>query len=445
VLDNVVEKFRQHTTDVWYSQSVEELMGPGCACAKCGATRFRKETDILDVWFDSGASNLAVLTPENGLRWPSDMYLEGGDQYRGWFQSSLLIGVALKGGAPYRESATHGWTLDADGRAMHKSLGNSIEPQKIIAKSGADLLRLWVASVDFTEDVKLSDLILDRLSEAYRKLRNSGFRFMLGNLHDFDPSQHCVPGGELVGIDAWILTRAEELVRKCRVFYAEYAFHKIYRAAYDFVITDLSAVYFDVLKDRLYTSGFRRGGQTALYRLNSALVRLLAPVLAYTCEEVWSHMKHAPGTPDSVHLAYFPEAEELTAGLTQSQREHARDWTELLPVRDHVLKALDSARQDKIIGAPLEAAVSLRASGDLYQLLEKHSSDLPAWFIVSQVELEEAPHPTELIVKADRARGDKCERCWKYTTDVGSDADFPTVCAACAAVLRELAGCTCAG
>jgi isoleucyl-tRNA synthetase len=444
VLDGVVEKFRLHTADVWYSQSVEELMGPGCVCPKCGSTTFRKETDILDVWFDSGASNLAVLTPENNLRWPSDMYLEGGDQYRGWFQSSLLIGVGIKGHSPYRESATHGWTLDADGRAMSKSIGNTIEPQEIIGKSGADLLRLWVASVDFTEDVKLSDLILDRLSEAYRKLRNSGFRYMLGNLHDFDPAADSVPGDELPGIDTWILTRAEDLAIKCRAYYEEYAFHKVYRAAYDFVTTDLSAVYFDVLKDRLYTSGARsqarRSGQTTLYRLNSAMVRLLAPVLAYTCEEVWRHMKRAPGSVDTVHLTNFPEAKDLTGGLTATQCQQAHDWTELLPVRDQVLKVLDVAREAKVIGASLEAAISLTASGDLYALLEKHAADLPAWFIVSQVELQNGPHASDLIVNAERARGDKCERCWKYTTDVGSDPDFPTVCAACAAVLRELPG-----
>ena len=242
------------------------------------------------------------LRPENGLRWPSDMYLEGGDQYRGWFQSSLLIGVGLKGDSPYRESATHGWTLDAEGRAMHKSLGNTIEPQEIIRKSGADLLRLWVASVDFTEDVRLSEVILDRLSEAYRKLRNSGFRYMLGNLHDFDPVQHSVSGDQLLSLDSWILVRAEELIQKCRAFYDEYAFHKVYRATYDFVATDLSAVYFDVLKDRLYTSGSRRSGQTALYRLELRFGAVCwRPLLAYTCEEVWSHIKHAPGAPDSVH------------------------------------------------------------------------------------------------------------------------------------------------
>jgi isoleucyl-tRNA synthetase len=442
VLDRVVEKFREHTADIWYSQSAEELMGPGCVCGRCGATSFRKENDILDVWFDSGSSNLAVLNPENGLRWPSDMYLEGGDQYRGWFQSSLLIGVGLKGHSPYRESATHGWTLDAEGRAMHKSLGNTIEPQEIIRKGGADLLRLWVASVDFTEDVRLSQVILDRLSEAYRKLRNSGFRYMLSNLHDFDPARDSVPADELLSIDSWILVRSDELVAKCRGWFDEYSFHKVYRATYDFVTTDLSAVYFDILKDRLYTTGpnslARRSGQTVLYRLNSALVRLFAPLLAFTCEEVWNHMKHAPGAADSVHLALFPEPGELKQGLTESQYQQAQDWTDLLPVRGQVLKALDIARQDKVIGASLEAAVTLAASGDLYKLLQKYAADLPAWFIVSQVELVEAHASAETTVTAERARGDKCERCWKYKSDVGSDPAFPTVCADCAEVLSPI-------
>ena len=440
VLDGVVQQFREHTSDVWYSSSVEELMGPGCACAKCGGASFRKEMDILDVWFDSGSSNLAVLTPENGLRWPSDMYLEGGDQYRGWFQSSLLIGVGRHGGSPYRESITHGWTLDASGRAMSKSLGNTIEPQEIIKKYGADLLRLWVASVDFKEDVKLSDTILTRLSEAYQKLRNSGFRYMLGNLHDFDPGADSVAGDSLLPLDAWMLLRAEDLVRRCLTAYDEYSFHRVYRAIYDFVACDLSALYFDVLKDRLYTSGprsrARRSAQTSLFRLNSALVRLLAPILSYTAEEVWRHMKTPAAGLESVHLDVFPQPEELSLGITAEQRVAATDWDRLLPVRDVVLKSLDTARDDKVIGKSLEAGVFLEAGEDLYPLLSGNAADLPAWFIVSQVEV--APSSGEgLKVRVERARGDKCERCWKYTTDVGSSADFPTVCAACAAVLPD--------
>ncbi len=440
VLERVVEQFREYTADVWYEKTVEELMGPGCKCAKCGAVSFRKETDILDVWFDSGSSHLAVLTAENGLPWPSDMYIEGGDQYRGWFQSSLTVGVGLKNGSPYRECLTSGWTLDADGKAMSKS-ANSIGPEQVLKRYGADILRLWAGSVDFMEDVRLSDVILERLSEAYRKLRNSGFRYMLGNLDDFDPAHDRIPGDRLPGFEAWILVRAEDLVRRCLAFYQQYEFHRVYRAVYDFVITDLSAIYFDVSKDRLYTAGpnslSRRSAQTALHRLNLALVRLLAPILSFTCEEVWRHTKFAETAPESVHLAYFPQPEELTEGLTAESRAHAADWETLLPVRDEVLKALDAAREDKVIGSSLEAAVSLKASGDLYQLLHTYAGGLPTWFIVSQVNLEQGGESSELKVRVEHARGDKCERCWKYTLDVGSDPEFPTICAACASVIRE--------
>ncbi len=441
VLEGVVAQFRQHTSDVWYSKSAAELMAPGCKCTKCGGTSFRKETDILDVWFDSGSSHLAVLTAENHLTWPSDMYLEGGDQFRGWFQSSLLAGVGIKGASPYRECLTHGWTLDADGRAMSKSLGNIIEPEKIVKKYGADLLRLWVASVDFTEDVRLSDTITDRLSEAYRKLRNT-FRYMLGNMDGFDPAIHALPGEKLDSLDAWILLKAEDLVRKCLDWYREYAFHKVYRAVYDFAITELSAVYFDVSKDPLYTSGptseTRRSRQTALYRLNLALTRLFAPILSFTCEEIWQHSKRSQSASPSVHMDLFPAPEDLSAGLTAAQRESAAEWDRLIPVRDQVLKSLDDAREAKIIGAPLEAAITLTAGAEIYPLLKKVAADLSGFFIVSQVTLHPDPAKTDTLeVKVERVGGAKCERCWKYTNDVGSDPELATVCASCAKIIRE--------
>jgi isoleucyl-tRNA synthetase len=441
VLDSVVAQFRRHTSDVWYSKSTEELMGPGCQCAKCGGASFRKETDILDVWFDSGSSHLAVLNAQNGLSWPADMYLEGGDQFRGWFQSSLLVGVGLKGASPYRECVTHGWTLDANGRAMSKSLGNIIEPEKIVKKFGADLLRLWVASVDFTEDVKLSDTITDRLSEAYRKLRNT-FRYLLGNLHEFEPATSALPAEQLAGFDVWVLVKAEDLVRKCLESYRKYEFHKVYRAVYEFASNELSAIYFDVSKDPLYTSGptseTRRSRQTALHRLNLALTRLLAPILSFTCEEVWQLTKHAAAEMPSIHMDIFPKPEDLTAGITAAQREQAADWDKLIPMRSVVLKALDVARDEKIIGAPLEAAVTLTAGSDLYPLLEKVLLDLPGFFIASAVTLKpQAPKADTLEVQVDRVGGIKCERCWKYTNDVGSDKELPTVCASCAEIVRK--------
>jgi isoleucyl-tRNA synthetase len=439
VQERVVAKFREKTADVWYSETVAELMGENCVCNKCGGTNFRRENDILDVWFDSGSSHLAVLTPENGLPWPSDMYIEGGDQYRGWFHSSLLIGVGLRDGAPYRECATHGWTLDAEGRAMSKSLGNTIEPEKIVKQYGADLLRLWVASVDFTEDVRLSDVILTRLSEAYRKLRNT-FRYLLGNLSDFNPETDQVPAESLTPLDVWMLARTEDLVNRCLTHYREYAFHKVYRAVYDFAITDLSSLFVDVSKDRLYTfapkSLVRRSAQTAIYRMNETLVRLLAPILSFTCEEVWGYRKVQGSPAASIHTDYFPTPENVTAGFSATQREVATEWEKLLPIRERVLKALDGAREDKVIGSSLEATVHLEAGEEQFLLLQRFREELPMWFITSDVTFA-LGQSQELAVKVERARGDRCERCWRYTTDVGSESDFPTVCARCASVLPE--------
>ncbi len=425
ILDRVVDLIRIHTADVWYSTDAAELVGPGTKCTRCGGSTFRKETDILDVWFDSGASHLAVLTPENHLPWPADMYLEGGDQYRGWFHSSLLIAVALRGEAPYRATATNGWTLDGEGHALSKSKGAE-EVEKVINKYGAELLRLWTASVDFTEDVRFSDTIVSRLIEAYRKLRNT-FRYALGNLHDFDPEADAVPVNELLEIDRWILSRAEDLIRRARASYSENAFHKVYRAIYDFATTDLSAVYFDVLKDRLYTaapkSHARRSGQTALYKVHYALTRLAAPLLAFTTEEVWSYTRKPAGAPESVHLALLPEPEEVASGLDAAKLAR---WERLLEVRNVVLKALEEARQAKIIGTSLEARVRLAGAQ-----LDDYAADLPALFITSQVVLEPGD---DLKVTVERAGGAKCDRCWKYSVFTGP------ACESCAIALKEMLG-----
>ncbi len=438
VLNHVVDLFAEHSSDIWYERTPEELIPVGVTCSRCGGASFAKEKDILDVWFDSGSSHLAALNEEFGLPWPADFYMEGGDQYRGWFQSSLLIGVGLRGGAPYRGCATNGWTLDGDGKAMHKSLGNTIEPQEIIRDYGAEIVRLWSASTDFTEDTRVSPVILTRLSEAYRKIRNT-FRYALGNLAGFDPGKDSVPGAELAGIDQWILVRAEELVARCRIWYDEFEFHRVYRAVYDFASVDLSNIYFDVLKDRLYTSPprsqARRSAQTALYRINDALVRLLAPILSFTTEEVWKEM----GRPGSVHTAYFPEAAELASGIGAEQRERVANWTRLMEVRENVLKSLAAARDAKVIGAPLEACVLLSADASLYPLLQQYSADLPGLFIVSAVELS-SQSEAGVTSKIECAAGNKCERCWKYTTDTGADAAFPTICAPCAAAVREITG-----
>lgn len=436
ILDGVVELFAQHTADVWYDRPASELVPAGTQCRKCGGETFTKESDILDVWFDSGSSHLAVLREDNGLSWPSNMYLEGGDQYRGWFHSSLLVGVGTRQGSPYRECATHGWALDGDGRAMSKSLGNVIAPEEIIKNYGAEVLRLWSASVEFWEDVRISDVIITRLSEAYRKLRNT-FRYALGNLHDFDPAKDAVPADELREIDQWILFGAADLVMRCRAAYNDFAFHRVYRAIYDFATIDLSSIYFDVLKDRLYTtatqSQARRSAQTALWRVTHALTRLMAPILSFTTEEVWQQLNQS----GSVHLALFPEPQELIEGLTDEHRKRVENWDRLMDVRNSVLKSLETARQEKFIGAPLEAKVRLSANGDLLPLLQEYARELPALFIVSQVDVQPGTS-SEVDVKVERAEGVKCERCWKYTTDVGSDADLPTICAACAEAVKEI-------
>jgi isoleucyl-tRNA synthetase len=436
ILDGIVLLFREHTADIWYERTAAELLPAGTRCGKCGGKEFNKENDILDVWFDSGSSHLAVLNQRFGLEWPADMYIEGGDQYRGWFQSSLLVGTGLKGGAPFRASALSGWVLDGEGRAMHKSLGNAIEPEEVIKHHGAEILRLWSASVEFSEDVRLSETILTRLVDAYRKLRNT-FRYLLGNLHDFDARKDATPADQFQEIDQWILVKAADLVKNCRDWYNNYEFHKVFHNVYAFATVDLSSVYFDVLKDRLYCSApgwpARRSAQSTLYRLLDALVRLLAPIMSFTTEEVWTHM----GRPGSVHMALFPEPGELTAGFGDWGSVAAAAWGGLMETRGDVMKKLEEARNEKRIGAPLEARLVLTASGEQATLLEKHRLEVAALFSVSSVEVKRKAEG-ELEVVVERAAGVKCERCWRYTTDTGADSRYPTVCGRCAQAVDEM-------
>ena len=440
ILDRVIGKFRKHTADAWYSMTVEELVDGPLVCPKCQGTKFKKETDILDVWFDSGASSLAVLTPENDMTWPANMYLEGGDQYRGWFHSSLLIGMALKGQPPYSEIVTSGWTLDEQGRAMSKSLGNTVEPEAVIKASGAEVLRLWVASVIYHEDVKLGKTILERLSEAYRKIRNT-FRHCLAVTGDFDPAVHSVTGEEMFEVDQWILHRAEALLAECLKSYEEYAFHKAYRAVYDFVAADLSAVYLDIIKDRLYTwpgkSVGYRSAQTAVYRINYMLTRLMAPILSFTTEEAWGYMRKPAGAQESVHLEAFPVKGELTAGLPSSFVPKIAKWDAMFAIRGDVMKALEGARDAKLIGKGLEATVMIEAGKELYPVLNEYTEQLPPFFGVSNIWLSEG---TELKVTVDKAMGSKCERCWKYTMDVGGNEKYPTICVRCGEAVDEFLG-----
>ena len=436
-LSRVTEIFKEKTSDAWYSMSAQELAGPDARCPKCSSKNFRKEKDILDVWFDSGSSHLAVLTRKNDLEWPADMYLEGGDQYRGWFHSSLLIGIGLKGAAPYREVVTNGWTLDEDGRAMSKSLGNTVEPEKVIAQSGADVLRLWVASIVYNEDVRLGDNMLKRLAEAYFKLRNS-FRYILGATGDFDPAKDAVHPAEMLEIDQWILLRMDDLVAKCRAAYDGYEFQKVYRAVFDFAMSDLSNVYFDIIKDRLYTSAIhsreRRSAQTAVWRIGNGLFRLMAPILAFTADEAWSFFRKPEGAPESVHLTLFPAVGEVTAGLPSAARERRADWDALMDVRVEVLKSLEATRQAKVIGKATEASVALQAGPKVYPVLKRYEAQLPELFIVSQVALS-SQEAEGIKVQVERTSGTKCQRCWKFKQDVGANPALPAICASCATVV----------
>jgi len=441
-LRNVVKWFEKEGADAWYKHTPEELLPAGTKCS-CGAGKWRKENDILDVWFDSGSSHLAVL---HGNEWPADVYLEGPDQYRGWFHSSLLIATGIRDKAPYRGVVTHGWTLDEQGRPMSKSLGNVVLPTEICDKWGADLLRLWVGSQEYQADVKMSERVMTQLSEAYRKIRNT-IRFALGNLNDFDPAKHPVSNDHLDDLDRWMLERTADLVKKCREWYAAYEFHRVYHAIHDFCVVDLSAFYFDVLKDRLYTKSAnnksRRSGQTAVWKITGALVRLLAPTLVFTAEEVWKFLPHASGEPMSVHIALFPEEAELRTGLAP---EKSNTWELLAKVRGEVLKALEVARNEKkLINSGLEAKVLLNADLDLKAKLKQYLPQLPGLFIVSQVELISAgtgEFRSEVVpgleISVQRADGKKCDRCWNYSVHVGENSRYPTVCERCSAAIAEI-------
>jgi isoleucyl-tRNA synthetase len=443
-LRNVVKWFEKEGADAWYKHTPEELLPAGTKCS-CGAEKWRKENDILDVWFDSGSSHLAVL---KGNEWPADVYLEGPDQYRGWFHSSLLIATGIRDKAPYRGVVTHGWTLDEQGRPMSKSLGNVVLPTEICDKWGADLLRLWVGSQEYQADVKMSDRVMTQLSEAYRKIRNT-IRFALGNLNDFDPSRHVVANEQLDDLDRWMLERTADLVKKCREWYVAYEFHRVYHAIHDFCVVDLSAFYFDVLKDRLYTKAAnnksRRSGQTAVWKITSALVRLLAPTLVFTAEEVWKFLPHAAGEPGSVHIALFPEEAGLRTGIAP---EKANTWELLAKVRGEVLKALEVARNEKkLINSGLEAKVQLNADLELKAKLKQYLAQLPGLFIVSQVELLSAgsgEFRSEVVpgleVSVQRADGKKCDRCWNYSVHVGENPRYPTICERCSEAIAEIEG-----
>jgi isoleucyl-tRNA synthetase len=438
ILDHVVGLVREHGADVWFEREAKELMPAGIRCPKCGGVDFKKETNILDVWFDSGVSHAAVLEHRSNLSSPADMYLEGNDQHRGWFHSSLLESVGTRNRAPYRNVLTHGFVVDGEGKKMSKSVGNVIDSQTIIDEYGAEILRLWVAAEDYTEDIRISEEILKRLVEAYRRIRNTS-RFILGNLSDFNPATDAVPYPEMAEMDRWILHRLQEVVRRVREAYEQYQFHVVYYTLYNFCTVDLSALYLDVLKDRLYTSkassSARRSAQTAMMTLLDAMVRLLAPILSFTAEEVWLALPVWPGKAESVHLTQLPEVNDAWL-----MPELAEKWKTLIAIKGEVAKAIETARQNKVVGHSLDAAVLIDAPENLRVLLETHREDLRALLIVSDVRIVdekaigEAFRSSEiagLAVSVGRATGEKCPRCWIYSVTIGSDAEHPTICARC--------------
>ena len=434
----VSDLFRKEGSDAWYKYEAEQIIPAGEVCEKCGASEWTKDTDIMDVWFDSGSTHAAVLEERPELRFPADMYMEGGDQFRGWFQSSLLTSVASKGCAPYKSVLCHGWVVDEQGKQMHKSAGNGVEPSEIIKDYGADIIRLWVASSDYTVDVRAGKNIFKQLSEAYRKIRNTA-RFILGNLDGFDPNTDCVADDQLQEIDRWALAALDDLLAATNAGYAVYDFNKVYHAVYNFCVVAMSNFYLDVTKDRLYcTNGVgRRAAQTTMYKILVALDKIIAPILCFTSQEIWDFLPKTEGMNQYVVFEDMPKA-----GAYAASEEFKAKWAQLIAVRDEVKKVLEQARAEKTIGASLEASVTLYCNDAVYALLNSIPMDeLADLMIVSHVELVKgeggaASAVEGLGVAAAHATGDKCERCWKYSADIGTHAAHPTLCARCASVVE---------
>ena len=446
---SIVALFQREGADAWYVHDAAALLPAGTSCGRCGHHEFRKEMDILDVWFESGASWHAVLDLDPELHSPADLYTEGGDQHRGWFHSSLLTSVAVTGKAPYKMVATSGWTLDEQGRAFSKSLGNGVDPVDVAKRLGGEIIRLWVASVDFREDVAASENLMQRVSDNYRKLRNT-LRFLLGNLYDFDPAKDAVGFVDMQPLDQYIIARTAELDAKIRASYEDFEFHRAYHALNEYTNTDLSALYFDVLKDRLYTFApnhpARRSAQTALWRIAEALTRLIAPILSFTADETWALLPKVEGREASVHLALFSNMTDIVPG---NMEQLERDWDQLLTLRDEVLKVLEEARTAKTISnKPSETRIVLGWLNSIAErpnpVFEQYRNVLPELFGVAQVEIADAVIADGEVargafyVQAKPAAGSKCERCWRFTTDVGDQAKYPTVCLRCAEALDAI-------
>lgn len=441
-IESVAEKFAAAGSNSWFDLDASALLPDGFVCPHCGSTHFTKETDTLDGWFDSGSSHLAALKNHPDCKWPADLYLEGADQYRGWFQSSMLTSVATQGSAPYKTVLTHGWVVDGAGKAMHKSLGNAIAPEDIIKQYGADILRLWVASSDYRVDVRVSDQIFQQLSQSYLKIRNTA-RYILGNLNDYD-ANNPLPYAEMEELDRYILSRLNVLIEKVLKAYEDFEYHTIYHAIHNFCVVELSNFYLDVIKDRLYCEGNSsracRSAKTAMYRILDAMVRMLTPILAFTSDEIWKAMPHA-SLDDPRHVIYNPMAEknpeyELSPAITEK-------WEKIIVLRDGANKALEQARNAKIIGKPLEAKLVIRSNPELIAFIRSIEEMLPTIFIVSQVEVHEGTEgePCEgmdgIFLKVLRAEGEKCPRCWIYTKEPTSQDPHQGLCPRCTAVLRK--------
>jgi isoleucyl-tRNA synthetase len=435
LVERAASVFDTYGADAWYERPIEEFVPPDLSCPSCGGTTFERERDILDVWFDSGSSHEAVLPFRKELTWPADIYLEGSDQHRGWFQSSLLVGIGTRGRPPFKQVLTHGFIVAEDGRKMSKSLGNSIEPAEVLKQNGADILRLWVAMSDYSQEIRLSKEILARAAEAYRKIRNT-FRFLVANLYDFDPARDALPRGSLEDVDRYMLARYAAITRLVVAAYDEYDYPTVFQLVNTFATVDLSAFYADVSKDRLYTfaanSRERRSAQTTMYVMADGLARLIAPVLPFTSDELWGYL---PGArEESVHMAVYPPASELD-GLADTGL--VDEWTKLIGVRDEVLAAIEPLRKNKVIGSSLQAKVVLSATPAELAFLEGHAAVLPMLFIVSEVELRPAPGDVsahgEAIprVVVERASGVKCERCWRYVSSVSQDPAWAGLCDRC--------------
>jgi len=441
----IVELIAREGIEAWHTSDVSALLPEGARCAHCGGTGFRKETDILDVWFDSGTSWFAVCEADADLKGPYArfqhgenvpvLYLEGGDQHRGWFHSALLTSVALRGIAPYSHCNTVGWTLDEQGRAMSKSLGNGVDPVDIADRMGGEIVRLWVASIDYREDMAASENLMARCSEIYRKIRNT-FRFLLGNLNGFDPARDAVAEAELLPLDRYMLARTRELTEKILAWYEAFEFHRVYHAVNEFAIVDLSSFYLDVLKDRMYTfaptSAARKSAQTVLWKIAETLVRLTAPILSFTADEVWEYLPVVEGREASVHLALFPRPEEV---YSQDPAELLEEWKRIFAVRDEAMRVLEEARQAKRIGKGLEAELEIAASGEMLELLRRHAAGLKEILNVSLVTVVEGG---EVEVRALPASGHKCARCWNFMPDVSSYGAWENVCGRCRAALQEM-------